>query len=315
MISFLQRQKLLFFLAAAALCGYLFPGGGELLKQHNVLDVGLVISFFLTGLTLDARIVPQALKSFRVPAAAVLSSLVVYPVVAYLASLLVLPDEFVIGCIIIGAGPVSVSSGTILTALARGNVPLSILICILTHLISFFTIPFVLDLLVGAGGEIDLPVVAMLGGLALKVLVPLVAGLLLRPHVTGLVNRCTPYAATFQSGLILLMIYTAVSSSASSIRALDTLLVEVALVVMAIYHIMLLVNVIIARLLRFAEPDTIAFTIHASQKTLGVSFIVWSGYFAAAYPAAFIPAIICHLTQMLAAPFLVEFYNKRRDRR
>ena len=71
------------------------------------------------------------------------------------------------------------------------------------------------------GGEIDLPVIAMLGGLALKVLVPLVAGLLLRPHVTGLVNRCTPYVAGFQSGLILFMIYTAVSSSASMNRAFE----------------------------------------------------------------------------------------------
>jgi sodium/bile acid cotransporter 7 len=305
---------LLFFLGAAALAGYLLPEWGEVLKRNNILDAGLVISFFLTGLTLDAHIVPQALKTFRVPAAAVLSSLVVYPVVAWLAARFVLPYEFVIGCCIIGAGPVSVSSGTILTALARGNVPLSILICILTHLISFFTIPLVLDFLVGAGGNIELPVVAMLGGLALKVLVPLVAGLLLRPHISVLVNRYTPYFSTFQSGLILLMIYTAVSSSAPSIRQLDTLLLKVTLVVMGIYHVMLLLNIIIARLLKFTEPDKIAFTIHASQKTLGVSFIVWSGYFAAEYPAGFIPAIICHLTQMVAAPFLVEFYNKRRDR-
>jgi sodium/bile acid cotransporter 7 len=314
MFDFFKRQWFVIALLGAAVLGYLLPGGGAFLRSYHVLTVGLVLSFFLTGLTLDARLIPQALNSFRAPAAALVSALIIYPVVAWLIATPLLPYEFVIGCYIIAVGPVSVSSGTILTALARGNVPLSVLFCILTHFGAIFTIPIVLDSLVGGGSEIELPIFSMLGGLVLKVLVPLAAGLLARPYSTGIIQRCSPGISRFQTLVILLMVYTAVSSSAESIRQLDTLLVRVILVIVGIYHVMLLINIGLARWLKFTREDRIAFTIHGTQKTLGVSFIVWTGFFAAAYPAAFIPAILCHLIQMLAAPFLVEYYNKKRSR-
>ena len=50
-------------------------------------------------------------------------------------------------------------------------------------------------------------------------------------------------------------------------------------------------------MIRLDRASTSAFTIHTSQKTLTVSYIVWSGYFAARYPMALIPAIAYHITQ------------------
>ncbi len=74
---------------------------------------------------------------------------------------------------------------------------------------------------------------------------------------------------------------------------------------------MLFLNYAIANLLKFDRPSITAFTIHTSQKTLTVTYIVWAGYFADNYPMAFIPAIVCQLTQMTVGTFVAEYFKKR----
>ena len=63
MLSILKKHWFLIALAAAALWGYVFPATGEFLVRYEVLTTGLVISFLLTGLTLDSHVVVNALGS------------------------------------------------------------------------------------------------------------------------------------------------------------------------------------------------------------------------------------------------------------
>jgi len=67
-----------------------------------------------------------------------------------------LPLEYVIGVCIIATAPVTVVSGTVMTALGKGNIPLSLFICVLGNFMGVFTIPFSLKLLTEAGGDVDL---------------------------------------------------------------------------------------------------------------------------------------------------------------
>jgi len=66
----------------------------------------------------------------------------------------------------------------------------------------------------------------------------------------------------------------------------------------------------ISKFIRLDRPSITAFTIHTSQKTLTVSYLVWNGYFANQYPLAMIPGIIYHLTQMVMDTFLAEKLKK-----
>jgi len=80
-----------------------------------------------------------------------------------------------------------------------------------------------------------------------------------------------------------------------------------------LHLLIILINGIIARLLRLDLPSTAAFTIHTSQKTLTISYLVWAGYFAAKFPVAFIPAIAYHLTQMVMDTFIAHWFRRKSE--
>jgi sodium/bile acid cotransporter 7 len=311
MISFLQKQWFLIGICLSVLLGYMFPGWGRLIKQYDLISIGIFLSFFCTGLCLESRSVLRLVTTLRAPIAAVVSSLALYPVIAWLLALQLLPTEFVIGICLIGAAPVTLSSGTIMTAIARGNVPLSILICILTNILAIFTMPLMLSLLLDVAGNVDLPIKQMIYGLFIVVLAPLMTGHLVRPFCMNIVRRYENPLSIFQSCIIILIIFNVVSNSAEQIDRAGSELVGVFLFVFFLYFFMLFVNYLIARLLRLDTSSMIAFTIHTSQKTLAVTYVVWSAHFVVDFPTAFLPAIMCQLVQMIAGTFVARFFRLR----
>jgi sodium/bile acid cotransporter 7 len=308
---FLQKQWFLIGIAAASVLAYFFPEWGDTLRRYGFFSIGIFLAFFITGLSLETRSIFRQVQEFRAPVAAACSSLILYPLLAWLMALPVLPYEFVIGVCIIAVGPVTVSSGTIMTAIARGNVPLSLCICILTSFLAIFTIPLMLNMMLSVGGKIELPVLKMLGGLILKVLVPIVLGQIVRPFIKNIIQRINNPLSIFQSCIIILIIFRAVSSSAENLNQAGTTILSIFAFMAFLHFFMLLLNYGIATLLKLERSSITAFTIHTSQKTLTVTYIVWAGYFAHDYPMAFIPAIICQLIQMTVGTFAADFFKKR----
>jgi len=72
-------------------------------------------------------------------------------------------------------------------------------------------------------------------------------------------------------------------------------------------------NRIISWILHLDLPSTAAFTIHTSQNTLTISYLVWAGYFAAKFPMAFIPAIAYQLTQMVMDMFVAHLFRRKTE--
>lgn len=289
---------------------YVFPETGSWLIRHEVLTFGLILSFFLTGVMLESRAVVQAMTSIRAVLAAAVSSLVLFPVLAWVLTRPFGSYELIVGCCIIAAGPVTVSSGTILTAYARGNVPLSVFICILTHVFAVFSIPVILDLLLGSGYGIDLPIFSVLIGLVLKVIVPLVVGQIMKPLIGRISDRGTTFISVFQMSMILLMVSVAVSSSAERLESMGGFLLIIVLLIVILHFSMVFLNYFIARGIQLDRDSLVAFTIHTPQKTLAVSYLVWAGYYAADFPGAFVPAIVCHLVQMVSGTFIAQYFRK-----
>lgn len=314
MLSILKKYWFLISLAGAAWSGFLVPAAGDFLVRYEVLTVGLIISFLLTGLTLDSHVVVNALGSLKGLTAALVSSLGLYPIAAWLLSSALPYPELVIGCCILATAPATISSGTILTAFARGNVSLSVFICIATHCLAVFTIPITLNLFLGSGTGVDLPVLTILTGLVLKVLVPLSIGQLIKPVLGRYVEKLSPAISVFQSLLILLMILTAVASSADRLNQMAGFLFVVVALVGVLHLLMVLLNYLLARAIKLDYGSLVAFTIHTPQKTLAVSYLVWSGYFGGDYPGAFVPAIVCHLLQMVTGTVVAQYFKANQHR-
>ena len=311
MISFLKAHW--FFVAIgvvlAAAAG--LQGQTRWVQDFHVLTAGIFLAFLVTGLTLDVSKLSFQSLQLKAALAAMISSLGVIPLLAWASSGFFLPAEFVIGVCIIATAPVSVVSGTVMTALGKGNIPLSVVICVLGNIMGIFSMPISLKWMVEGVGSIHLPVIEMLSNLVTTVLVPIVLGGLLQPRLNAYLTRFNKAFSVFQQSIILLIIFSAFAGAGATIASAGSMLPVLAAFTLALHALILAMNYGISKLIRLDWPSTVAFTLHTSQKTLTVSYVVWAGFFAAHFPLAMIPGIMYHLTQMVMDTVVAEQMRNR----
>ena len=306
-----------FFLAIALVVLYAlgFDGQGLWVREYHVMTIGIFLAFFATGLTLDTSHLNIRNLQVKAALAAVVSSLVLIPLLSWSLAYYLLPMEFIIGICIITTAPVSVVSGTVMTAIGRGNIALSALICLLGNSVGIFTIPFSLQFLVGGAGNLKLPILKMLASLITSVLVPIVLGKLAQRFLKASIARYKAAFSVFQQCIVLLIIFNAFTGSGSKIGGAGVMLPALLAFIVVLHSLVLLLNFGICRVIRLDRPSTTAFTIHTSQKTLTVSYLIWAGSFAVQYPLSIIPSIVYHLTQMVMDTFVAERFRKLSYRR
>ncbi|MFO7666076.1 MAG: bile acid:sodium symporter [Desulfobacterales bacterium] len=301
----------------AMICIALFlPFVGMFVKTYKILSFGIFISFFLTGLTIETSQILKELQNIKVHGAALFSSLLFFPVLSYYLahSFFSSSPDFVIGALIIGVAPVTIASGTVMTSIALGNVSLSLFICVLGNLFSIFTIPFMVNIILQLGEvSITLPIAKMLIELSVTVLLPVLLGQALRIKLKSKIASARSGISIFNQSIVLLIILNALSSSIDGILHAGSMLLLIFLFMICLHLLIILINRFIAWILRLDLPSTAAFTIHTSQKTLTVSYLVWAGYFAAQFPMAFIPAIAYHLTQMVMDTFVAHWFRRKSE--
>ena len=313
MIKFIRRQWFFIGIALMVVLAVFFPNLGLVIKKYKILKGAIFLAFLITGLSLDTKTVIEQLKNFRVLIASLVSSLVLIPLITFFLANLAFPGdpELVIGSVIIAVAPVTVASGTVMTAVAMGNVPLSLFICVISNFIALLTIPFLLKILLQFGQTIDLPVFSILGSLILTVLVPTVLGQLLRPRLKDLIFPYSKVFSIFSQCVVLLIIFNAFSASVAEILGSGIIIIWVFGFMILLRALILAMNFTISKLIGLDQASTSAFTIHTSQKTLTVSYLVWAGYFAIDFPMAMIPPIAFHLTQMFMDTMLANHFRKK----
>lgn len=312
----LVLKKYWFFWGIGLVIGTAFalPGVGRILQTYHILRIAIFFVFLLTGLSLDASHILAQLKKIKVLAAALFSSLIFFPLIAYYSGQFIFTDwpDFSIGTLIIGVVPVTLASGTLMTAIALGNVPLSLFICVLVNFCSIITIPVMIKVVLQFSDlSIQIPVLKMLMGLTLKVLIPTLIGLFLHRWVKDKIRPYESAISIFNQVTVLLIIFNAVSSTTERILQVGVSLFSVFGFMIALHLFFLAANRFLAGLIRLDEPSTAAFTIHTSQKTLTISYLIWAGHFDAGYPMALIPAICYHLTQMILGTLAAHWFRAK----
>ncbi len=309
----LRKQWFFIGIAFVVILAVLFPALGPLIKKYKILNVGIFIAFLITGLSLDTSSVIEQLHNLRVLIASLVSSLILIPVITFFLANQVFSGtpDLVVGSVIIAVAPVTVASGTVMTAVAMGNVPLSLFICVLSNFVALLTIPFLLNIFLQFGQAIDLPVYSILGSLAITVMAPTIIGQILRPRLKNIIAPWRKIFSVFSQCVVLLIIFNAVSASISEILGSGMVVISVFGFMIILRVLILLMNFTISKLIGLDQASTSAFTIHTSQKTLTVSYLVWAGYFANDFPVAMIPAIAFHLTQMFMDTALAQYFRKK----
>jgi sodium/bile acid cotransporter 7 len=198
-----------------------------------------------------------------------------------------------------------------MTAMALGNVPLSLFICVLTNFTCLLTIPLLLtQLLQYTGVSVELPVFKMLFSLIVKVLIPTLIGQILRPRLAAVISPYKKQVSIFNQSIVLMIVLNAVSSATDRLLGSDITIVWIFVFMFGLHVLILAINFGLSRLIRLDLPSTAAFTIHTSQKTLTISYIVWAEHFYHSHPMALIPPIIYHLTQSIVDTWVAHRFRK-----
>lgn len=160
-------------LSAAA---YLDPALFLWLKPHIALCLGIIM--FGMGLTLEVKDFASAIRNYKAVGLGVVLQYTVMPVLAVALSLLLgLPQEALIGMVVVGACPGGTASNVI-AHLAKANVALSVTMTLISTCLAPILTPAIIYLVLHQ--QIEIPFLPMVKSVFWIVIFPLVDGLVLR---------------------------------------------------------------------------------------------------------------------------------------
>ena len=159
------------------------------------------------------------------------------------------------------------------TSLAGGNVAAAVCSASASSLLGIFVSPLLVGLLMNVHG--DTGSLRQVGSIVLQLLVPFVAGHLLRPLIGGWIERHRPLIGKTDQTSILLVVYAAFSEAVTHGIWHQVGIGSLAFIVggsIVLLAIVLVVNTCMARWLGFSKADEITIVFCGSKKSRRTAF-------------------------------------------
>lgn len=284
----------------------LVPPVGPFVHMFGGLaDAGIVLLFFLHGAKLSREAILDGARSWRLHLAVFGATYVLFPVLGLgFSSIPGLAEPVAMGILFLALLPSTVQSSIAFTAIAGGNVAAAVCSASLSNLIGVVLTPALVALLMhGAveGGGVSLEAVQTI---LLQLLLPFVAGHLLRPLIGAWVHRKKKLVTLVDRGSILLVVYTAFG--AAVVEGLWNRLTGADLAMILALCSVLLAIVLSAtwaasRLMRLSREDAIVLLFCGSKKSLASGVPMAGVLFAPSQVGLVIlPLMLFHQLQLIA---------------
>ncbi|MFF5452071.1 bile acid:sodium symporter family protein [Streptomyces sp. NPDC012950] len=315
LLSRLPVDRYVLALLGTVVLAALLPASGTAATVAEGASTGAVaLLFFLYGARLSTREALDGLRHWRLHLTVLGCTFLLFPLLGLAARGLVpavLTPQLYGGLLFLCLVPSTIQSSIAFTSIARGNVPAAICAGSFSSLVGIVLTPLLAAVLLGGDG----------GGLSadgilrivLQLLVPFLAGQLLRRWVGGLLVRHKKVLGYVDRGSILLVVYTAFSQGVvAGVRHLVTparlgLLLAVEAVLLAV---MLAVTWYGAGRLGFGRADRIAIQFAGSKKSLAAGLPMASVLFGPQASLAVLPLMLFHQMQLMVCAVIA----KRRAR-
>lgn len=282
---------------------------------HHGPDAVIVVIFFLSGIALDTRQIRAGMTDYSGTLLALVLIFAAAPLLAIGFSQLPLATSITLGLYLVAVMPSTLSSGVVMTGSAGGNMAHALLITILANSLAMFTIPPTLDILLGAGGNVRLIAfdgVAIMTKIAVHVLLPLAAGILVRHRFNAQVIPLLRAAGTICQTAILIIVWMALCTGRTAIVAGFDTLFHIVVTVSAFHLILVLVALAATGLAGIKKGRRESIIFMGGQKTLPLSVILQVSLF----PEHGIILVVCvihHIVHLIMDAFLIRYLLEKSE--
>ncbi|MTD53600.1 bile acid:sodium symporter family protein [Amycolatopsis pithecellobii] len=244
--------------------------GADIASAVSTIGVGAL--FFLYGARLSTAEALAGLKHWRLHLTILVATFVLFPLLGLATKLLVpavLTPALAAGLIFLCALPSTVNSSIAFTSIARGNVAAAICAASFSSIIGIVLTPLLVGLLLhttGAGFSLH-----AVTSIVFQLLVPFVAGQLLRRWIGGWITAHKTVLGRADRGVILIIVYTAFSEGivAGIWHQLSWLsLAGLVVLNLALFFVVLGVLKFVTPRLGFSREDRITIIFCGSKKSL-----------------------------------------------
>jgi sodium/bile acid cotransporter 7 len=287
----------------------LLPSFGLRMQEWGAISFFVFTIFLINGwefkLT-DAKLGKSFVAAFLL---AVPLSLFAGPLIGViLAKQFALEPMFALGLVVMSAVPVTLSSATVMAELSGGNRAWALLMTIGLNLVGVFTLPYLLVYALGEVSEISLSASHLLVKLVILVLLPFFLGSLVRRFFRQI--RSHTVLSYLPSLCVILTVYAGFSAARELLLGVSWMVYPRILgAALGVHLSLMLLAVFFALLLCLARPERNAFLFVSSQKTLPIALSVIA-LMSGSSPAAMIPCLIFHFTQLFVDSFIASTLSK-----
>ncbi len=291
----------------AAIIALLIPEAVSHVRP-TVINYLLGVVMFGMGLTLkwdDFRIVFSRPKDVLMGC---LAQFTVMPLLAWcLSQLFQLDEALTVGVVLVGCCPGGTASNVI-TYLAKGDLALSVGMTALSTLLAPVLTPLLVWLL--AGKQVDVNVGGMFLSILWVVIVPIIAGLIVKEFWPRQTEKATAYLPALSSLTIAAIVLIIIGANAEKLLSGGLLIV---LVVMLHNVCGLAVGYTIGRLLHLTLAKRKAISIEVGMQNSGLASSLATLHFAA-YPMATIPGAIFSVWHNISGAVVARIYAKAEEK-
>ncbi|MBU0747041.1 MAG: bile acid:sodium symporter [Gammaproteobacteria bacterium] len=301
----------------------LLPASGVAAQALEGLTVAAVaLLFFLHGAKFSRDAIVAGLSHWRLHLVVVGTTFVLFPLLGWALRPVLLPlvtPGLYTGILYLCVLPATVQSAIAFTAMARGKMPAAICSASASTLLGIVITPLLVSLLLPEAqqqtGGAQHDTLVNIGRITLQLLVPFVAGHLLRPWIGGFVQRRAAALKLVDQGSILLVVFTAFS--AAVVEGLWRQLPASALLGLVVVCAVLLalalgITTWVARRMGFSKEDEITIVFCGSKKSLASGVPMAKVLFAShAVGAIVLPIMVFHQMQLMVCAVLAQRYARR----
>jgi solute carrier family 10 (sodium/bile acid cotransporter), member 7 len=290
------------------------PCEGASADVFHVLGIAAIASlFFLQGARLSRDAIRNGITHWRLHATITTTTFVLFPLIGLGLSTVfptMLPPLLWTGVLFMCALPSTVQSSIALTSIAQGNVAGAICSATVSNVVGIALTPLIFGVLsrVRSGG-VSLDGV---GQVFSELLVPFIAGHLLRPWIGGWVENNRQVLSLTDRGSILLVVYAAFSAAVEHgvwHQLPPIVLLLLALIVAFVLATILLTIKFVSSAVGFGLQDQITAMFCGSQKSLVSGVPIASALFSgAAVGPILVPIMICYPVQIVVCAWLARRY-------